>query len=86
MASKRVPPSDEDMKPPVYEEGTNVGPNFSSSLDCEHLDADLYRSRPVSDCGSQKIDSLRSADRRKLLLHRTRYGSQHELEEYSVDR
>jgi hypothetical protein len=44
---KREAPSIEEMTPPVYEEGSNVGPNISESLDCEHLDADLYRSHQV---------------------------------------
>jgi hypothetical protein len=45
--SERTAPSEEEMTPPVYEEGSNVGPNISQSLDCEHLDADLFRSNQV---------------------------------------
>lgn len=45
--AKRTAPSDEEMKPPVYEQGSNIRPSFSEALDCEHLDADLYRSGQV---------------------------------------
>lgn len=48
MSGKRTAPSDEEMAPPVYEEGSNIGPNISLALDCEHLDADLFRSNQVS--------------------------------------
>jgi hypothetical protein len=43
--AKRVLPTDEEIEPPVYEQGTNIGPNISAALDCEHLDADLFRSK-----------------------------------------
>lgn len=50
MSSKgrRSAPTVEEMTPPVYEEGSNVGPNIAEDLDCEHLDADLFRSNQVS--------------------------------------
>ncbi|PWN37379.1 Thioesterase/thiol ester dehydrase-isomerase [Meira miltonrushii] len=36
---------DEDkFNPEVYEQGSNIGPDIAEALECEHLDADLYRS------------------------------------------
>ncbi|UZJ51283.1 hypothetical protein CBS101457_000603 [Exobasidium rhododendri] len=44
MTGKRTIPLEDEFQPPVYEQGSNIGPNISEALDCEHLDADLFRS------------------------------------------
>jgi acyl-CoA thioesterase 8 len=37
--------ADEDkFNPEVYEQGSNIGPDIALALECENLDADLYRS------------------------------------------
>lgn len=46
--SKKTLPSDDELRPPVYEEGTNVGPNIAHALELENLDQDLFRSRQGS--------------------------------------
>lgn len=43
----RALPDDETMTPPVYEQGANIGPDIAKALECEHLDADLFRSANV---------------------------------------
>lgn len=47
MGKTREIPSEESMTPAIFEHGSNIGPDIASALDCEHLDADLYRSSQV---------------------------------------
>lgn len=47
MSSPKKVLTEENMKPDVYEEGSNIGPDIEYALDCEHLDADLFRSKNV---------------------------------------
>lgn len=55
----RAVPSEEAIKPEIYEQGSNIGPVIEDALECEHLDADLYRSAKVSSSSSSSSSRSR---------------------------